>query len=92
MTGFLHLIVPRDQFRLTKGKENLSCYTFNSGVAKHYFCKTCGVKSYYIPRSNPDGVSVNVNCLRLDEDQTLTIEEFDGQNWENNAASLKHLA
>src|SRR5271154_3399492 len=63
MTGFLHLIVPASRFRLVQGEENLATYRFNTGVAQHRFCKTCGVKSFYIPRSNPDGVDVNVHCL-----------------------------
>ncbi|MGH8630343.1 MAG: GFA family protein, partial [Burkholderiales bacterium] len=52
--AYLHLIVPRDRFRLLQGEGNLATYTFNTGVAQHYFCKTCGIKSFYIPRSNPD--------------------------------------
>lgn len=90
-TGFLHLIVPKSKFKLLRGEEALSLYTFNTGVAKHYFCRTCGVKPFYIPRSNPDGVDVNVRCL----DRPLTgmiLEPFDGRNWEANAASLKHLS
>ncbi|MEM7282518.1 MAG: GFA family protein [Pseudomonadota bacterium] len=92
MTGFLHLIVPRDQFRLLQGSDAITTYTFNTGVAQHYFCKNCGVKSFYIPRSNPDGISVNAHCLKLDEAQKPTIIEFDGQNWEDNASDLEHLA
>ena len=92
MTGFVHLIVPKTQFRLVKGQENITTYTFNTGVAQHYFCNTCGVKPYYVPRSNPDGISVNVNCLRLEQDQDLTVIPFDGQNWEKNAGDLEHLA
>jgi len=89
--GFLHLIVPKSKFRLLKGEESLTTYSFNTGVAKHTFCKICGIKPFYSPRSNPDGIDVNVRCL----DNTpakLKIEPFDGQNWEKNAASLAHLS
>ena len=90
-SGFLHLIVPKSRFRLLRGESALATYTFNTGVAKHYFCKTCGVKPFYVPRSNPDGIDVNVNCLDpLPAD--LTIEPFDGQNWEANAARLAGLS
>ncbi|NTS78621.1 GFA family protein [Catenovulum sp. SM1970] len=88
-SGFLHLIVPKAHFRLLTPKNNLSCYTFNTGVAKHYFCKQCGVKSFYIPRSNPDGVDVNLRCLDK-QPPIVNINKFDGQNWEDNAASLAH--
>jgi hypothetical protein len=52
-TGFLHLIVPAARFRLLSGAELISTYTFNTGVAKHLFCKHCGVKAFYVPRSTP---------------------------------------
>ena len=88
-SGYLHLIVPNQQFTLFQGEENLTTYTFNSRVAKHYFCKTCGIKPFYIPRSNPDGMDVNVNCL--DEVPTqVELVEFDGGNWEENAHKLAH--
>ena len=62
-SGFLHLIVPAESFRLLKGAEALTTYTFNTDVAKHLFCSTCGVKSFYVPRSHPDGFSVNARCI-----------------------------
>jgi hypothetical protein len=90
-SGFLHLIVPKSKFKLLGGEENLTTYTFNTGVAQHKFCQTCGVKSFYIPRSNPDGIDVNVRCLEP-EPKELIVEKFDGRNWEKNAAGLKHLS
>lgn len=92
LTGFLHLIVPRSSFRLTSGHEFLTEYTFNTGVAKHIFCKVCGIKSFYIPRSNPDGVDVNARCLDAGTVASMKVEAFDGQNWEDNAAELAHLS
>jgi hypothetical protein len=91
-TGFVHLIVAESRFRLTKGAERLSEYSFNTRVAKHLFCVECGVKSFYRPRSNPDGWSVNARCLDSLEGVTLQIEAFDGQNWEANAPGLAHLS
>lgn len=89
--GFLHLILPAQKFRITRGAENLTTYTFNTGVAKHTFCKICGIKPFYTPRSNPDGIDVNIRCLDKPP-RTLTTELFDGQNWEQNAAALAHLS
>lgn len=91
MVGYQHLIVPRSSFHLLSDESALTTYTFNTGVARHYFCKTCGVKSFYIPRSNPDGISVNVRCLDPYPEK-LTLTPFDGQNWEQNAGDLKHLS
>jgi hypothetical protein len=89
--GFLHLIVPKSKFKLLSAEGNLMTYTFNTGVAKHKFCKTCGVKSFYIPRSNPDGYDVNVRCLEP-QPKELIVDKFDGRNWERHAAGLKHLS
>ena len=91
MTGFLHLIVPASKFRLLQGEANLASYTFNTGVAKHRFCRTCGIKSFYIPRSNPDGFDVNVRCLDAPPKE-LKVEPFEGRDWEKNGASLAHLS
>ena len=90
--GFIHIIVPESRFRLIQGAEAITTYTFNTGVAQHTFCKVCGVKSFYRPRSNPDGWSVNARCL--DEGETLDIRVglFDGKNWEAHAADLAHLS
>ena len=90
--GYLHLIVPASRFRLLQGGDDLATYTFDTHEAKHHFCKTCGIKSFYVPRSNPDGYSVNARCLDEGTIRTLTIEPFDGKNWEENAAQLAHLS
>jgi hypothetical protein len=87
MTGFLHLIVPRSKFKLIKGEDAIVTYRFNTRIAQHTFCQTCGVKPFYIPRSNPDGVDVNLRCLHP-LPKSVKIVPFDGQNWEANAASL----
>jgi len=91
-TGFVHVIVPENRFRLTQGSEALTTYTFNTQVARHLFCSVCGVKSFYRPRSNPDGWSVNARCLDDAEGLDVRIEAFDGRNWEANAHSLAHLS
>lgn len=90
-SGFLHLIVPKSKFKLLKGEDDLSTYTFDTGEAKHKFCKICGVKSFYIPRSNPDGYDVNVRCLDP-QPNTINVETFDGRNWELHAHKLSHLS
>lgn len=91
-TGFLHLIVAKSQFRLLQGEPALSTYTFNTGVAQHYFCRHCGCKPFYIPRSNPNGFSVNVRCLNKETITSVKVTPFDGQNWEANADKLSHLS
>lgn len=92
MTGFVHLIVSKNDFRLIRGDDAISTYTFNTGVAQHYFCRYCGVKSYYLPRSHPDGISVNANCLQPGTIASITTEPFDGRNWEQNISQLSRLS
>jgi hypothetical protein len=77
MCGYLHLIVPRTRFRLLRGADELTEYTFNTRTARHLFCRHCGVKSFYVPRSNPDGYSVNVRCLDRSSIEHVEVERFD---------------
>ena len=88
-SGYLHLIVPLSQFRLLSGQDNITTYSFNTGVAQHTFCTTCGIKPFYTPRSNPDGIDININCLDT-QPEHITIVDFDGQNWEQHAHTLAH--
>ena len=92
LCGFQHLIVPNKQFRLIAGEDKLSVYTFNTGAAKHSFCSICGIKPFYVPRSNPDGYSVNFRCLNASKFSEVIMEPFDGQNWEQHAESLASLS
>ncbi len=90
--GFLHLIVPQSRFRLLQGDQDLTSYRFNTATAEHLFCRVCGVKSFYRPRSNPDGWSVNARCLDAFGDLRIQIEPFDGREWEANAGALASLS
>ncbi len=89
--GYLHLIVPRSRFRLLCGAEALRTYRFNTGVAKHMFCETCGVESFYVPRSHPDGYSVNARCLTPGTVEHVEVLPFDGQHWEQAIDGLDPL-
>lgn len=90
-TGFLHLIVPKSRFRLLTGEDALTTYTWNTGTARHLFCATCGIKSFYVPRSHPDGFSVNARCLDEGTVASLRVRPFDGANWEADVATLGKL-
>lgn len=88
-TGFLHLIATKEDFKITSGEDNLTEYRFNTGTARHLFCKTCGVKSFYVPRSHPDGWSVNANCIDRKTVASMEVTEFDGANWEANIQGIQ---
>jgi hypothetical protein len=87
--GFIHLIVTRDAFELLEGEDALTTYTFNTGVAKHTFCRVCGVHAFYTPRSHPDGVDVNVRCLDGDALARFTVTPFEGAEWEANVDKIR---
>ena len=87
--GFLHLIVSPDLFRL-RGEPTLAEYRFNTGVAVHRFCPTCGIHPFYTPRSHPDHVDVNVRCLDGVDLTAVRIVPFNGQSWEDNVGSITH--
>lgn len=85
--AYQHLIVPRERFRLLRGEDALTTYTFNTGLAKHVFCRICGIKSFYVPRSHPDAVSVNLRCLDPGTITHVDVRPFDGANWEQSHAT-----
>lgn len=80
--GYLHLLVPKSRFRLLRGEEALTTYQFNTGTARHLFCSVCGIKSFYVPRSHPDGFSVNARCLDEGTVESLEITPVNGREWE----------
>lgn len=87
--GYLHVIVPKEDFTLLQGADAITTYEFNTKVAKHHFCKFCGIHSFYVPRSHPDGFSVNARCLDDVNLAWFDVEPFDGQNWEAQVAKTK---
>jgi hypothetical protein len=87
--GFLHLIVPPEAFELASGKQALTAYRFNTGTARHTFCSTRGIPPFYVPRSDPDKIDVNVRCLDGIDVAALTVSHFDRQNWEE--AMARHV-
>lgn len=86
--GYLHLLVPAAHLTLDAGVDDLTTYTFNTGVARHTFCRHCGIKAFYVPRSNPDGYSVNLRCVDTSGFDSVRVDAFDGRHWEQHAARL----
>ncbi len=87
-TGFLHLIVAADAFDLQTDPAALIDYRFGTGAARHLFCATCGIKSFYVPRSHPDRYSVNWRALDDTGGIAVTVTPFDGRNWERERHTL----
>lgn len=92
MTGFVHLIVPAARFRLLAGADALTEYTFNTGTARHRFCRVCGIKAFYVPRSNPDGFDVNVRCLDPATIERIDVARFDDSRRAESEAAIAHLS
>lgn len=55
--------VPMAGIRVARGEDNLTLYQWNTGVAKHFFCKTCGIYTHHQRRSNPAEYGFNVTCV-----------------------------
>ena len=91
IVNYKHYVVDKSQFKLLKGKKYLSTYTFNTKVAKHMFCKICGIKSFYIPRSHPESISINLNCINSKTINKVKIIKFDGKHWKKNINKIKLL-
>ncbi len=89
MSAYLHLIVTQAEFRLLSGTDALTSYQFGTRTAQHLFCRDCGVKSFYVPRSHPDGYSVNVRCLDEGTVRSMFVKPFDGRDWERGRADLE---
>ena len=89
--GILHLPVEPENFQLLRGKNSLTTYTFGTGVAQHTFCSHCGMHAFYVPRSQPDSISVNARCLDdIDGPSLKPARFFDGRHWE--AAQHKRIS
>jgi len=88
-SGYLHLIVPADRFKLLRGGDSLTTYSFNTHSAKHLFCAHCGIKSFYVPRSHPDGFSVNARCLERTTVKSMSVTPFNGLEWERSRGELR---
>lgn len=92
MTGFLHLIVPASRFRLRSGNDALSEYTFNTRTARHLFCRHCGIRSFYVPRSHPDGFSIDARCLDPATVASVAVVPFDDADRDAATAAVAHLS
>ncbi|TFH50968.1 MAG: GFA family protein [Lysobacterales bacterium] len=90
-SGYLGLLVARSRFKLLQGEDCLTTYTFNTGVAQHLFCRYCGIKSFYIPRSHPHGYNVNARCLDPETIENMTVRPFNGQEWEKHSSAFLPL-
>ncbi len=88
--GVLHHRVAPDALRLIQGEDALTVYRFGTGLAKHTFCRVCGIHPFSRPRAAPELYTVNVNVL---DDYDIDVEQpeiitFDGRNWEEAVAGL----
>ena len=80
--GSLLAFMPKDSFELLSGEGATTAYQFNKHLIHHRFCATCGIKAFYVPRSHPDGFSVNARCIDSATVTGMKIHPVDGRNWE----------
>lgn len=91
MTGYQHLTVAQSDFELLEGSDDLVEYRFNTGVARHLFCRRCGIKSFYVPRSHPEAWSVHLACVELPDGVEVNWGDFDGADWEAHIGEIRDI-
>ena len=79
MLDYEHLFIGHDDFKIIKGSELITEYSFGTKKAKHFFCKDCGIKSFYQPLSHPDSFSINLKCVE-EPPEIKNMVYFDGKN------------
>ena len=81
-TATLLAFAPADQFRLLSGGDRLTDYQFGKKTIHHWFCPTCGIRSF-ARGAGPDGkemIAVNVRCLDDVDLSSLAVKNFDGRS------------
>ena len=73
------IMIPKDNFKLLEGSENLSLYQFNTEIAKHFFCKKCGIYTHHNRKSDPNGMGVNLGCVEGLDPMVFDVIQFDGK-------------
>ena len=73
------IMITKENFNLLKGEDKLSLYQFNSDIAKHYFCKDCGIYTHHNRKSDPNGMGVNLGCLDDIDSMDYDAGHFDGR-------------
>jgi hypothetical protein len=73
------IMIPKENFKLLEGSENLSLYQFNTEIAKHFFCKKCGIYTHHNRKSDPNGMGVNLGCIDDVDPMEFAVIQFDGK-------------
>ena len=58
----------------------LGLYQFDTRVAEHYFCKTCGIYPFHVTMRKPGYYRVNLGCIDEVDTNALEVSLFDGKN------------
>ncbi|CAM5562485.1 MULTISPECIES: GFA family protein [Sphingomonadales] len=70
--------VPEVALHIEQGEQLLSLYVWNSGRAKHYFCRRCGIYVFHRKRAAPDHFGVNIFCLDGFDATALPVRATEG--------------
>ena len=68
------------EIEINTEKDGLGLYQFDSKIAKHYFCKTCGIYPFHETMRKPGHYRVNLGCIDDIDTNTLTVNIFDGKS------------
>ena len=77
--GAVMAFAAKENLRVTKGADNLELYQWNTKIAEHYFCRTCGIYTHHGRRSDPTQFGINLGCVDgVDPLSFESIEVLDG--------------
>jgi hypothetical protein len=71
-------LFPASQLTILQGEDDLTLYQFNTRVAKHFFCRHCGIYPFHQTRKDPLLWRVNIGCLEGIDPYTLEASVADG--------------
>lgn len=77
-TTMSNFVVAESDLRMTIKNEALATYQFGSKVAKHHFCRHCGIYTFHQTLRKPGHYRLNLGCVEGVDILTLPFEVFDG--------------
>ena len=78
-TGWLLSFAPATAFQMLAGADAVRDYQFNKMKTHHYFCPTCGVRSFSrgTDKAGNEVVAINLRCLAGFDPTKLPVQSFD---------------
>jgi hypothetical protein len=76
--GAMMAKVPGSGLTILEGEAELTLYQWNHRIARHYFCRHCGIYTFHCKRADPSSYGVNVGRLEDFNVSAFPFREADG--------------